>query len=164
MSLGRDVVTLRLARDHLAAQVRAGADTHSATLGEAKGELARTEAALAAAEREAREAPECAHLFVAKRGGRRPTTTASVKTVPSTQGEDMPKKSKAQQLEETLEALRLAEKKAGSTKWALSGKGAEKNPPSKERRAALEEKLAGHQAEIAELRARRDELKQKTAA
>ena len=71
----------------------------------------------------------------------------------------MARQSKAAKLEETLVALRKAEKSAGTTKWALDGAGAKKNPPSKERKAHLTAKLAKEQALVAELRATRDELK-----
>lgn len=73
----------------------------------------------------------------------------------------MPKKSNAARLEETLAALKRAEKSAGSTKWALSGKGAEKNPPTPERKAHLEAKLAAELDRVEELRALRDELRAK---
>ena len=56
-------------------------------------------------------------------------------------------------------ALRRAEKSAGSTKWALSGKGAERKRPSPERRKHLTEKLARETALVRELRAQRDKAK-----
>jgi hypothetical protein len=69
------------------------------------------------------------------------------------------RKSKTAQLDEVLVSLRKAEKSAGSTKWALEGAGAKKNPPSPERAEALAAKLAKEQALIADLRAQRDALK-----
>lgn len=70
----------------------------------------------------------------------------------------MARQSKEAKLEEVKVALRRAEKSAGTTKWALSGAGAAKNPPSPARKKALKAKLAEEQARIAELRAQRDEL------
>lgn len=122
---------------------------------------------LADAEAQARDVPELAYLFRRrprntgpKSGGRThvlPPQSSKESTIVKEDG--MARKSKQAQLEETLEALRKAEKSAGSTKWALSGAGAVKNPPSAERKAHLEAKLAREQALVAELRAKRDELK-----
>jgi hypothetical protein len=55
--------------------------------------------------------------------------------------------------------LRRAEKSAGSTKWALSGAGAKRNPPSPQRRRHLKEKLVRELALVRELRAKRDKAK-----
>lgn len=71
----------------------------------------------------------------------------------------MASKSKAAQLTEVLEALRKAEKSAGTTKWALSGAGAAKNPPTPARKKALKAKLADEQARVADLRSQRDQLR-----
>lgn len=168
----------RTARAHLSAQVEAGVDTKQATAAQAEERLAEVEARLKELEPQVRALPEAAYLF----GGKpRRTSKASVRPggrtpVPPPQSEDtsntttpkegtsMAKKSNAAVLEETLVSLRKAEKSAGTTKWALSGAGAKKNPPSKERKAQLTEKLAKEQALIAELRAKRDELKAKVKA
>lgn len=158
------VNTLRTARHHLAAQVEAGVSTNAATLAQARVALDETNARLASAEAELRDVPEAAYLF----GARRRTRTRGVQTLPTmaisnespmTKEETVARKSKTAQLDEALAALKKAEKSAGSTKWALSGAGAAKNPPSPERKAHLEEKLEREQATIAELRAQRDALK-----
>lgn len=73
----------------------------------------------------------------------------------------MPRKPKEPPLEVRL---RRAEKSAGSTKWALEGAGAVRNPPSAGRTKALREKLGREQALVAELRAERDAAKEKGKA
>lgn len=157
-----EVNTLRALRHHLAAQVESGVDTAQATLDAARTALAKVEGRLADAEDSARAMPECAYLFGHKsRTGRThvlPLPSQSYSN-PSPKEGDMARKSKQAHLEETLLALRRAEKLAGSTKWALEGAGAAKNPPSKERAAHLRAKLEKEQALVAELRSKRDELK-----
>lgn len=93
--------------------------------------------------------------------GRRREAAGKSKTATNQGGNDMARKSNQQQLDEVVAELKKAEKSAGSTKWALSGAGAAKNPPSEERAAHLSAKLEAEQAKIAELRAKRDELKAK---
>lgn len=166
MKLAARVNTLRCARLHLESQVQAGIDTQRATLEEAVEALRVVERQLAKAEAEARDVPECAYLFgqrfrktTQKAGTRTDVLPPALQSSPTSKEDDMARKSKKAELEDTLVALRKAEKSAGSTKWALSGKGAEKNPPSPERKAHLEAKLAREQALVAELRAKRDELK-----
>jgi hypothetical protein len=166
----------RTARFHLAAQVEACEDTKQATAEEAETLLAEVEARLAELEPIVRAMPEAAYLFGAKgrrASGKRSVSGGSQRSSSSAQSDEvtnspkegtMAKKSNAAILEETIVALRRAEKSAGTTKWALEGAGAKKNPPTPERKKALTEKLANEQARIAELRAKRDELKPKVKA
>lgn len=157
-----DVNTLRTARRQLEAQVEAGIDTPAATLTEARFELAEVEGRLREAEDALRDVPEAAYLFRPASGRKPKSSPQYVKQAvvnPPNKEANMARKSKAVQLEETLAELRRVEKLAGSTKWALEGAGAKKNPPSPERKAHLEAKLEAEQARIAELRAQRDELR-----
>jgi hypothetical protein len=57
------------------------------------------------------------------------------------------------------EKLRLTEKAAGNTRWALEGAGARRKPPTPERAEALRATLEREQALVAELRAERDAAK-----
>jgi hypothetical protein len=69
------------------------------------------------------------------------------------------------QKEPSLEVkLRLAEKRAGNTRWALTGAGSLRNPPTAERAKHLREKLAREQALVAELRAKRDAARAEAAS
>jgi predicted nucleic acid-binding Zn-ribbon protein len=168
--LAAQINGLRAERAHLYAQVRAGNDTTRATKDEANERLWIVERELADAENDVRNNHPDLHYLIRKksvrsspsRGGRasRPPTSEQQPTSQPDQsgGTNMASKSKTVQLEETLVALRKAEKSAGSTKWALSGKGAEKNPPSAERKAHLEAKLATEQALVTELREKRAAL------
>lgn len=160
-TLASRVNYLRAAVFHLRAQVEAGVDTTRATIEDAEAALENAERQLAAAESEARQDPGCAHLFrrSPKRTGRTRVLSPQSTKAPTSKEDNMARQSKAAQLEETVVALRKAEKSAGSTKWALSGKGAEKNPPDAKRKKHLKEKLGREQALVAELRAKRDELK-----
>ena len=167
----KELNTLRTQRLHLSAQIEAGIDTPHATLDAARMHLADVEGRIAAAEDELRDVPEAAHLF---QRPRKRNAKPSVQSLPdmatydqaksNDQGDDMAAKTKAEKLQDVLESLRKAEKRAGSTKWALSGAGAKKNPPSKERKAALEAKLAEEQETIARLREQRDKLAPKKTA
>jgi hypothetical protein len=171
-----ELVSWRTARFHLAAQVEAGEDTKQATVEEAEKLLAEVEARLVELEPIVREMPEAAYLFGAKGrrssgkrsangGSQRSSFSARSDEVTNTPKEGtMAKTSNAAILEETLVALRRAEKSAGTTKWALEGAGAKKNPPTPERKKALQAKLDGELARVAELRAKRDELKPKVKA
>lgn len=161
---------LRAARAHLEAQVEAGLDTRHGTLEEAAAALVNVNTRIDEVEARLRNVPEAAYLFrkkfpkFSKSTGRtrvRPTQSQEESTSPATGEKEatMASKSKKAQLEETLIALRRAEKSAGTTKWALDGAGAKKNPPDAKKKKHLKEKLAGEQARIAELRAQRDELK-----
>lgn len=167
-SLIADVNMLRTSRFQLQAQVDAGVDTTRASLEEAREALAGIEEELRKLEAQALQLPEAAHLFKrTRKKSTRPTGRTHVLSLnhgeaqvqTPTKEAGMARKSKAVQLEETLAELRRVEKLAGTTKWALEGAGAKKNPPSPERAAHLAEKLANEQAQIAELRAKRDALK-----
>lgn len=165
---------LRTQRLQLDGQVESGADTKHATASKARAALATVEAELDAAEREAREEPGCDYLFKRTRkpkaaSGAAPETATGRtdvsmpqcvdKSPTPTKEDSMASKSKAAQLEETLDALRRAEKSAGTTKWALSGAGAAKNPPTPARKKALKAKLDAEQKRVAELRTKRDKLR-----
>lgn len=164
--------SLRTARTHLECQVEAGVETSRATLAEARETLAEVDARLKELEPGVRALPDAAYLFggkprrkssrIVKPAGRTPVpppqSQATSNTTPK-EGTQMAKQSKAAKLEETLVALRKAEKSAGTTKWALEGAGAKKNPPTPERAKALKAKLKKEQALVKELRATRDELK-----
>ena len=157
---------LRAERVHLEAQVERNVDAQHATAAEARRALGVVDAELRDLEPLIRATPGTEYLFAKRRrragANVQPSPQSSKEASQSdtpTKEADVARKSKAVVLEETLVALRRAEKSAGTTKWALSGAGAKKNPPSPERKKALEEKLAGEQARIAELRAKRDELR-----
>lgn len=168
MKLAGQINGLRTARLHLSAQVEGGVDTPHATCDEAREALVNVEAQLAELEPEARKLPELSYLF--STGGRRRTGRTRVFSPQSSKSpssndlkeDTMARKSAAAQLEEVQLELRRAEKSAGSTKWALEGAGAKRNPPSPERKKALKEKLSKEQARVAELRAKRDKLKPKS--
>jgi len=147
---------LRTARHHLRAQVEAGVDTRQATVDQARAALEEVEARFAELEPVATAMP--GNEYLSARVPVPQSAEDKSNDVDPKEG-DMAKKSKAAQLEETLVALRKAEKSAGSTKWALQGAGSKANPPSKEKKAHLTAKLEGEQARVAELRAQRDALK-----
>lgn len=161
---------LRAARQHLASQVAGDIITSRATPAEAAAMLVEVDAQLKELEPQVRALPKSAYLF--KEGRRKSAGRTSVlmpqlidtSNKTPKEGTPMASKSKVAKLEETLIALRRAEKSAGTTKWALTGAGAKKTPPTPERAEALKAKLAKEQALVAELRAKRDELKPKAKA
>lgn len=168
-ALAARVNLLRAQRLQLDLQVEAGVETKAATSQAAHAELVKVENELDAAEREARDDPACAYLFKRTRRARPASQPAAGRTEvqpPHSNKRSTPKKedsmastSKAKQLENILDELRRTEKSAGSTKWALSGAGAAKNPPTPARKKALKAKLAGEQERVATLRAARDKLR-----
>lgn len=176
--MNKPTVTEKIARCNLLRALRLA--LRAAETERDKEERARVEAELEPLEEELRALPEARYLFAGATRGR--CARKNEGKVPDTdhkEVDDMSDETKttkpakadkpaavkkvsakqAQAIEENAIALRRAEKSLASTKWALDGAGAAKNPPSDERKKALTKKAKAQAATVKALRAERDKLR-----